>query len=321
MRPHFGDLSHVHDRQHSHPQPHGQRRRVLRAVGRRGSAGEAIAVADSRSQPPLGRLQPDPVRPHGVVARPRVLAPRARRIGTHARRIPRRGLHPRSRRGREGSPQEVRVGRALARCGSSRWASPRNCRTSSPPWCCSTHRGRASCRGSRPHHTAPSGPRFANTPERKDVGSCGEELMELRLPTAKPGETIRFGDTRDAASLRFVGAVPARPRPGGIHPERSKKPLARRLRCTRHREAREVPAAPGRVRSGAGRNAPARRCETARCRATRLHAWICPASDTCCTGKTRRRPCGCYTHSWVRCSNSTNPASVSRTGVSRKTLP
>jgi pimeloyl-ACP methyl ester carboxylesterase len=39
---------------------------------------------------------------------------------------------------------------------------------------------------------------------RKDVGAVARELVELRIPTARPGETIRFGDTRDAASLRFV---------------------------------------------------------------------------------------------------------------------
>jgi pimeloyl-ACP methyl ester carboxylesterase len=39
---------------------------------------------------------------------------------------------------------------------------------------------------------------------RKDTGAVAKELVELRIPTAKPGETVRFGDTRDAASLRFV---------------------------------------------------------------------------------------------------------------------
>jgi pimeloyl-ACP methyl ester carboxylesterase len=39
---------------------------------------------------------------------------------------------------------------------------------------------------------------------RKDTGAVTKELLELRIPTAKPGETVRFGDTRDAASLRFV---------------------------------------------------------------------------------------------------------------------
>jgi pimeloyl-ACP methyl ester carboxylesterase len=39
---------------------------------------------------------------------------------------------------------------------------------------------------------------------RKDVGAVAKELAELRIPTAKPGETVRFGDVRDAASLRFV---------------------------------------------------------------------------------------------------------------------
>src|SRR5262249_49641 len=37
---------------------------------------------------------------------------------------------------------------------------------------------------------------------RKDVGAVAKELAELRIPSAK-GE-VRFGDTRDAASLRFV---------------------------------------------------------------------------------------------------------------------
>src|SRR4051812_19100185 len=37
---------------------------------------------------------------------------------------------------------------------------------------------------------------------REDVGAVARELAELRIPTAK-GEA-RFGDTRDAASLRFV---------------------------------------------------------------------------------------------------------------------
>jgi pimeloyl-ACP methyl ester carboxylesterase len=39
---------------------------------------------------------------------------------------------------------------------------------------------------------------------REDVSAVTKELVEVRVPTGKPGETVRFGDTRDAASLRFV---------------------------------------------------------------------------------------------------------------------
>jgi pimeloyl-ACP methyl ester carboxylesterase len=45
---------------------------------------------------------------------------------------------------------------------------------------------------------------FRKLAGRKDVGAVTKELVELRIPTAKPGESVRFGDVRDAASLRFV---------------------------------------------------------------------------------------------------------------------
>jgi pimeloyl-ACP methyl ester carboxylesterase len=39
---------------------------------------------------------------------------------------------------------------------------------------------------------------------RKDVSAATRELLDARVPGARPGETVRFGDARDAASLRFV---------------------------------------------------------------------------------------------------------------------
>jgi pimeloyl-ACP methyl ester carboxylesterase len=39
---------------------------------------------------------------------------------------------------------------------------------------------------------------------RRDVGAAARELMEQRVPGAKPGETVRFGEVRDAAALRFL---------------------------------------------------------------------------------------------------------------------
>jgi pimeloyl-ACP methyl ester carboxylesterase len=39
---------------------------------------------------------------------------------------------------------------------------------------------------------------------RKDTSAVAKELAELRLTTAHAGEIVRFGDIRDAASLRFV---------------------------------------------------------------------------------------------------------------------
>jgi len=39
---------------------------------------------------------------------------------------------------------------------------------------------------------------------RKEVSAVAKELAELRVPSAKPGETVRFGNLRDAAALRFM---------------------------------------------------------------------------------------------------------------------
>ncbi len=39
---------------------------------------------------------------------------------------------------------------------------------------------------------------------RKDTSAVAKELAELRVPTPKGDEITRFGDVRDAASLRFV---------------------------------------------------------------------------------------------------------------------
>ena len=39
---------------------------------------------------------------------------------------------------------------------------------------------------------------------RKDTSAVAKELADLQITTAKPGEIVRFGDVRDAASLRFV---------------------------------------------------------------------------------------------------------------------
>ncbi|MBN9120290.1 MAG: alpha/beta hydrolase [Planctomycetes bacterium] len=39
---------------------------------------------------------------------------------------------------------------------------------------------------------------------RPDTSAVAKELAELRVTTAHPGEIVRLGDTRDAASLRFV---------------------------------------------------------------------------------------------------------------------
>ena len=38
----------------------------------------------------------------------------------------------------------------------------------------------------------------------KSIGEVARELAELRIPTEKPRETVRFGDLRDPASLRFM---------------------------------------------------------------------------------------------------------------------
>ena len=39
---------------------------------------------------------------------------------------------------------------------------------------------------------------------RKDTSAVAREFADVRVPGAQPGETIRLGDFRDAASLRFV---------------------------------------------------------------------------------------------------------------------
>jgi pimeloyl-ACP methyl ester carboxylesterase len=39
---------------------------------------------------------------------------------------------------------------------------------------------------------------------RKDTSAVAREFADIRVPGPKPGETIRLGDFRDAASIRFV---------------------------------------------------------------------------------------------------------------------
>jgi pimeloyl-ACP methyl ester carboxylesterase len=39
---------------------------------------------------------------------------------------------------------------------------------------------------------------------RKDTGAVAKEFAEIRVPGPNPGESLRLGDTRDAASIRFV---------------------------------------------------------------------------------------------------------------------
>jgi pimeloyl-ACP methyl ester carboxylesterase len=39
---------------------------------------------------------------------------------------------------------------------------------------------------------------------RKDTSAVAKTLAQVPIPTGKPGETVRFGDLRDAAGLRFM---------------------------------------------------------------------------------------------------------------------
>ena len=84
---------------------------------------------------------------------------------------------------------------------------------------------------------------------RKDTSAVAKEFAEIRFPGPKPGETVRVGDTRDAASIRFVARCLRDLDPEVFDPPLKKQWLdgfdvlgtAKHVKC---------PAAPGGVRPG-----------------------------------------------------------------------